>query len=894
MGKVTDPNILQELNATTAPATQNIPTLIPLAPPPGPTAREQAADVRAETSLGVQLGGEARAERAEQRDISRDQRQAISDLRKEFDQGYGRQFREIEASTRQVLGIAARTDNESMPGPADIALIIAYMKTLDPTSVVREGEQATAANAGGVPETIRNYYNRITTGAKLSPELRNEFANSVLNLYESRVPVYNREVGRYRNLIALEGGDPDVQGILLAPQLRPEEITIGADGEQPAGQVGRKVLGEAYVTPEDIERRDQIQAAWDSGATPEAISQLSQNLGLLPPTEEQMEVMRNARENDLPLSVQPNPTGQPTQLEGLLGAATQGPIGESVTGYLTGATNALTAGFAVPQEIKDYTRETAPVSSFMGELTGGALATIPAIRGMQGITAGTRLAPAAPLLGEITYGTLYGSGEAGEGNRVRGALTGGTGALVGGALINRFLPGGPGTFTGTPRPQAPTSTRFAGAQATPEELVSSAQQANIPLMTSDIMPPTTRMGKLGQLISEVAPFGTAGPRRQQQEAREQAVEDLLSEFGVSLETDVGQDLVRSVSDTRAANRAQWTGQKDEVIARLSNAGDVPAPRAVAAIDEQLASLRAQNLDNLNPLISQLENVRASLLSPGNLRNVENKRKTIFTYKGDPSLANVSTTAENAFTAVYNALNDDMGAFIRTAGGTADFRRWKTANTRLAESMGELKVAGLRGILNRGEFDPGTLVTMLTSVKPEQARLLFRNLNKEGRQNARLALIRDAARRALNPDTQVVNPSMFARNVEKLSDNFRQFFSASDMRRIEGLTEVLRATRRAQDAQFVPRTGEQLVPIGAASGLGGLSYALGYGALEGAAAAAAFGASRRFMESATARDLLLRISKASGTKKAELINQFLAGASATAGASIGEGMTRPAE
>jgi len=50
-----------------------------------------------------------------------------------------------------------------------------------------------------------------------------------------------------------------------------------------------------------------------------------------------------------------------------------------------------------------------------------------------------------------------------------------------------------------------------------------------------------------------------------------------------------------------------------------------------------------------------------------------------------------------------------------------------------------------------------------------------------------------------------------------------------------------------------------------------------------ALSAGFGASKRFYESKPARDLLLRISQASGGKKVELINQFVAGASATAGA-----------
>jgi hypothetical protein len=124
----------------------------------------------------------------------------------------------------------------------------------------------------------------------------------------------------------------------------------------------------------------------------------------------------------------------------------------------------------------------------------------------------------------------------------------------------------------------------------------------------------------------------------------------------------------------------------------------------------------------------------------------------------------------------------------------------------------------------------------------------------------------------------------------MSDNFGQFFGGSDLRRVNGLAEVLRATSRAQSSQFLPRTGEQLVPIATMGGFGGLGTVLGLSFGQGVAMSAAFGAAKRFYESKPARDLLLRISQASGGKKAELINQFLAGAAATGGAMAGTQMS----
>jgi len=72
------------------------------------------------------------------------------------------------------------------PSPAgDLALIFNFMKMLDPNSVVRESEFATAQNTASVPDSIRNAYNRVLNGQKLG-ETRNDFLNQSEALYESQ------------------------------------------------------------------------------------------------------------------------------------------------------------------------------------------------------------------------------------------------------------------------------------------------------------------------------------------------------------------------------------------------------------------------------------------------------------------------------------------------------------------------------------------------------------------------------------------------------------------------------------------------------------------------------------------------------------------------------------
>ena len=68
----------------------------------------------------------------------------------------------------------------------DISLIFAYMKMLDPGSVVREGEFATAQNTGSVSERVYVLYNKALKGDRLTPSQRQMFMKSANTVLESQ------------------------------------------------------------------------------------------------------------------------------------------------------------------------------------------------------------------------------------------------------------------------------------------------------------------------------------------------------------------------------------------------------------------------------------------------------------------------------------------------------------------------------------------------------------------------------------------------------------------------------------------------------------------------------------------------------------------------------------
>jgi len=83
-------------------------------------------------------------------------------------------------------------------GASDISLVFSYMKMLDPTSVVRDTEFATAANSGGVPAAVLNTYNRLREGQFLTPVQRADFTKAAKGLFREQLKVQQDRQAEFR------------------------------------------------------------------------------------------------------------------------------------------------------------------------------------------------------------------------------------------------------------------------------------------------------------------------------------------------------------------------------------------------------------------------------------------------------------------------------------------------------------------------------------------------------------------------------------------------------------------------------------------------------------------------------------------------------------------------
>jgi hypothetical protein len=137
-------------------------------------------------------------------------------------------FTDLAQAFRKVEAAAL---NPSAAG--DISLVYGYMKILDPGSTVMQGEQATAANAGGVQDRIRALYNKALTGETLADNVRQDFYAQSRNLIESQRPLQQDISERYGLIATQNKLDPNQ--IVFDPFKRirtPTEIAAEAAKEK--------------------------------------------------------------------------------------------------------------------------------------------------------------------------------------------------------------------------------------------------------------------------------------------------------------------------------------------------------------------------------------------------------------------------------------------------------------------------------------------------------------------------------------------------------------------------------------------------------------------------------------------------------------------------------------
>jgi len=137
---------------------------------------------------------------------AKDKTKMISDARKEFT-GLQR-VKDFDKVANAYGRISASVKEPSAAG--DLSLIFNYMKMLDPQSVVREGEFAAAAAAGGYGERIAAMVQKLKDGTLLTAAQRADFVDRANKLYTEAESLYDNTRNQYITYATEAGFDDDI------------------------------------------------------------------------------------------------------------------------------------------------------------------------------------------------------------------------------------------------------------------------------------------------------------------------------------------------------------------------------------------------------------------------------------------------------------------------------------------------------------------------------------------------------------------------------------------------------------------------------------------------------------------------------------------------------------
>jgi len=459
---------------------------------------------------------------------------------------------------------------------------------------------------------------------------------------------------------------------------------------------------------------------------------------------------------------------------------------------------------------------------------------------------------AAQPVAQIAGGV--GSGAAGQAVREAGGTPAGEiaasllGGVAGGAAASRAM--------------APA--RAASAAPKVQPIVEEAGRRNVPVLTSDVVQPETFIGKAAQRVGERIPIAGTGPvRAEQQKARIESVRDLLRDFGADDAANLSDDIMKDLAAKRSSEIKKYASSKKEVINRLAGNGDVPVPRALAAIDDQIDDLTRRRTDGSDEAIQRLQQIKTDVQGR-DLFQMEAYRQDELAkiFMDDParpmSIA-ARDAGEKALRAIYGPVREDMIDFIKQTGQRRDVDKFMVANKRLSETANELKMTALKSVLKSGEATPEVVNRLLFGQKPSEVRQLYNGLTPTGRANARASILAQAADKAkfeLQDGTKMFSPEKFNAELKRLQPQIGVFFRGDDLKRVEGLSRILNLTRRAGEAGVTTPTGQEAVPFVAGSAL--QSFLGSFGAT--VAAAGGIGITARVYESAPVRNLMMRLGR----------------------------------
>jgi hypothetical protein len=442
---------------------------------------------------------------------------------------------------------------------------------------------------------------------------------------------------------------------------------------------------------------------------------------------------------------------------------------------------------------------------------------------------------ASRLLAENAVGSMAANSE--QNNPSALATDLGTGVVLGGTInqLGRVAGAAYRGVKGAISPEAQQAIRFANS-------------ADVPLHTTDVLQPNSRVGRMAQTTAENIPFaGTSSMRANQQEARSQLVDEFASRFG-----EYDPSIVVGSLKSKSSGIRRAAGNRLEQVQSVMAGVNIQPNRAIQQIDKEIADLQklggaadTETISKLKVYRDELSrNAGASGPVAMDLSQLSALRSQFRQdVKGErQALINRSEAAVNR---VYSAMTGDIDNAIGKNLGNDTLRRYKQANAIYADEANKLQNTRLKSVLMKGDLTPEVVNNMLFSKNKSEVQNLYNSVGQIGRAQMRNGIIGKAMEKSGG------SPDQFLRQVNLMSNQTGIAFKGRDAAYLKGMKNYLESTKRAGQAGVTTPTGQQAIPfimgIGTVTNPALLGVGGGYGLLA------------RMYESEPARNAMLRLA-----------------------------------
>ncbi|WP_172949241.1 DNA transfer protein [Escherichia coli] len=382
-----------------------------------------------------------------------------------------------------------------------------------------------------------------------------------------------------------------------------------------------------------------------------------------------------------------------------------------------------------------------------------------------------------------------------------------------------------------------------------QQLLKRAAAADVPVMTSDVVPPKTKLGNQLQGYSEGVIAGTGPMRSAQQDARTKLVNRFTEKYGDYDPSVVVDSLKSGVAREKSLAKSKLNNLSGRMVGK-----PVDTSGAIRAIDgavNELGKLKGVSDTQTISALNDYKNAIQEITNGDDAFELLDKLRTQFRIdvKGDRTV--LPSMSQTMVDRVYNSLTNSLSKSIAKGLSPKDASAWRAGKADYAKMATHATQTRLKNVLNKGDLTPEAVNTIVYGQYGSDIARLYGKLDQKGKDMLRAAYISKIA------DKVGDSPQKMMTELGKLQKQangqvFKTVFGGKNGKEIEGMLSILDATKRASEANVVTKTGMTLAPL--VRVIGNLKTG---GAL--LAGETGIGLMSRVYESPMARNALLRLA-----------------------------------